>query len=61
MKILFGVPKDYSAMIWKNFVAMLLCLDISTNDNEKSIFNSFLLDNNAFEDQLKWNDIAQNQ
>lgn len=60
IKSIFGISKDYDISVWENFVALLLCLDISSNENEKSIFNSFLLDNNAFEDQSVWNDYLYN-
>lgn len=52
--ILLGNIKKYDDFALKNFFALLFCLDISKDSSEQHLFSSFLLENNAFEDQLIW-------
>ena len=60
LKSLFNSTKDYDISVWKDFIAMLLCVDICSNTSEKATFQGFLVDYNAFEDKLIWDDLSKN-
>lgn len=53
--VLFKKVPEHEQHIWKYFIAMLLCLDIFSNESEQSEFHDFLIVQNSLEDKEIWN------